>query len=67
MGRPEDALIEIRRLYFRAGRETIERDVRRAVQLLKGMRNEEERERARAYMDGLSQMRSEWRRSGRKS
>jgi hypothetical protein len=53
-------LEEIRRLYYQATRRTIERDVARAVRLLKSMPSEEERERAAVYMDGLSQMRSEW-------
>jgi hypothetical protein len=53
-------LAEIKRLYFNATKSTIERDLTRAVVLLKSMANEEERERAAVYMDGLSQMRSEW-------
>jgi hypothetical protein len=54
-----DRLAEIRRLYYRTTAATIERDLRRAIELLKQM-TEEERERAAVYMDGLSQMRSEW-------
>jgi hypothetical protein len=57
---PEAALAEIKRLYYRATRQTIDRDIARAVELLKSMPGEEERERATAYMDGLSQMRAEW-------
>jgi hypothetical protein len=55
-----DALAEIKRLYYQATRATIDRDLARAVALLKSMSSEEERERAAVYMDGLSQMRSEW-------
>jgi hypothetical protein len=55
-----DALAEIRKLYFNATRATIQRDLARAVALLKAMPTEEERQRAAVYMDGLSQMRSEW-------
>lgn len=55
-----DALDEIKRLYFNTTRTTVGRDLARAVQLLKGMATEEERERAAVFMDGLSQMRSEW-------
>jgi hypothetical protein len=55
-----DALSEIRRLYYSTSRSTIQRDLDRAIDLLKTMATEEERERAAAYMDGLSQMRSEW-------
>lgn len=53
-------LEEIRRLYYETTRHTITRDLARAVELLKSMATEEERERAAVYMDGLSQMRSEW-------
>lgn len=55
-----DALDEIKRLYYNATRTTIQRDLSRAVALLKAMPTEEDRERAAVYMDGLSQMRSEW-------
>jgi hypothetical protein len=55
-----DRLEEIKRLYYNATRTTIQNDLARAVALLKAMPTEEERERAAVYMDGLSQMRSEW-------
>ena len=51
---------EIKHLYYNATRATIQRDLKRAVDLLKAMPNDEERERVAVYMDGLSQMRSEW-------
>jgi hypothetical protein len=50
----------IRHLYFNATRSTIQRDLTRAIDLLKAMTTDEEREKAAVYMDGLSQMRSEW-------
>ena len=55
-----DPLSEIKQLYYQATKATIQRDVKRAVELLKAMQTEDERERAAVYMDGLSQMRSEW-------
>ena len=55
-----DALAEIKRLYYNTTRTTIQRDLARAVDLLKSMRDDDERQRAAVYMDGLSQMRSEW-------
>jgi hypothetical protein len=55
-----DKLAEIKRLYYQATAATIQRDLARAVEILKSMRTEEDRERAAVYMDGLSQMRSEW-------
>ena len=56
----EDPAEEIKKLYFNATRGSIKKDLARAVELLKSMRSEEERERVAVYMDGLSQMRSEW-------
>ena len=57
---PDDKLAEIKRLYYRTTRQTIKDDFARALQLLKSMDSEEQRERATVYMDGLSQMRSDW-------
>lgn len=51
---------EIKRLYYSATKATIQKDLARAIDLLRSMESEEERERAAVYMDGLSQMRSEW-------
>jgi hypothetical protein len=64
----DDKLREIRRLYFTATRETIDADLARALDLLKSMASEEERERATVYMEGLAQMRSDWarRRKGKR-
>ena len=59
-----DALAEIKRLYYNATRTTIQKDLSRAVSLLKSMPTDDDRERAAVYMDGLSQMRSEWAGSG---
>jgi hypothetical protein len=51
---------EIKRLYYETTRQTIQQDLAKALDLLKTMSSEEERERAAVYMDGLAQMRSEW-------
>ena len=56
----DDKLAEIKRLYFQTSRETITHDFARAVDLLKSMPNEAERERAAVYMDGLVEMRADW-------
>jgi hypothetical protein len=56
----EDKLAEIRRLYFKTTRQTIQEDLARALDLLKSMNTEAERERATVYMEGLAQMRSDW-------
>lgn len=60
MTRPPDALTEIRTLYYATTKATIVRDLERAIDLLKGLPSDEEREKAAVYMDGLAQMRSEW-------
>ena len=53
-------IAEIKRLYYQTSRHTIGQDFARAIDLVKSMTSEEERERVAVYMDGLSQMRSEW-------
>jgi len=62
----DDKHAEIKRLYYETTRQTIDQDLAKALDLLKSMPSEEERERAAVYMDGLAQMRSEWGRAGRK-
>ena len=57
---PDRALAEIREIYFKTTKRTIQHDLAHAIALLKTMTTEEDRERARVYMDGLAQMRSEW-------
>jgi hypothetical protein len=59
-----NTVAEIRAIYQRTTRATITRDLERAIALLKTLPTEEERERAAVYMDGLSQMRSEWKATG---
>ena len=55
-----DPVAEIKTIYQQTSRATIARDIERAIGLLKSLGSEEERERAAVFMDGLSQMRSEW-------
>ena len=57
----EEKIKQIKRLYYRATASTIERDLAEAVSILKTLGDETTRVRAAVYMDGLSQMRSEWR------
>jgi hypothetical protein len=56
----DDKLAEIRRIYYQTTRQTIAGDFDRAVQLLKSMNSEQERERATVYMEGLAEMRRDW-------
>lgn len=55
-----DLLAEIKQLYYGTTAATIDRDFARAIDLLKAMPSEEERERATVYMQGLAEMRKEW-------
>jgi hypothetical protein len=56
----KDPVAEIKKLYYSATKATIQKDLARAVDLLKQLPNEDERQKAAVYMDGLAQMRSEW-------
>lgn len=56
----DDKVAEIKRLYYHTTRATIQADLTRALDLLKSMSSEDERERVAVYMDGMSQMRSDW-------
>jgi hypothetical protein len=63
----DEKVAEIRRLYFRTTRHTIQQDLDRALGLLKSMNSEEERERATVYMEGLAQMRADWDRNQKRA
>ncbi|MEQ1911922.1 MAG: hypothetical protein ABMA15_24090 [Vicinamibacterales bacterium] len=58
----DDVLAEIRRLYFNATKHTIQQDLARALDLLKSIPSEDERERAAVFMEGLAEMRNDWQR-----
>jgi hypothetical protein len=60
-----DALTQIRTLYFRTTKATIEQDFDTAIDVLKSMATEDERDRAAVYMEGLAQMKSQWAAGGR--
>jgi hypothetical protein len=57
---PGDTLALLRRIYFKTTKQTIEHDFAHAIELLKSFETEEEREKATAYMHGLSELRKEW-------
>jgi hypothetical protein len=61
----DDKIAEIRRLYFRTTRKTIHEDLARALDLLKSISSEDQRERVTVYMEGLAQMRKDWNRGKR--
>jgi hypothetical protein len=54
------AIAEIRRIYFKTTRQTIDNDFAHAIELLKSLPTEEDRERATVYMEGIAQMRKDW-------
>ena len=53
-------LEEIKKLYYNATKATIQRDIARAIALLKAIPDEDTRQDAAVYMDGLAEMRTEW-------
>jgi hypothetical protein len=61
----DDKVAEIRRLYFQTTKESIQADLEKALDLLKSMPSEEERDRVAVFMDGMAQMRAEWGKGGK--
>lgn len=57
---PKAALAELRQIYFKTTKKTIEHDFDHAIDLLKSMPDEDAREKAVVYMEGIAQMRKEW-------
>ena len=60
-----EILAEIRALYFNTSAKTIERDFDRAIDLLKSIPLPEDRQRATVFMEGLAEMRKDWKRRKR--
>jgi hypothetical protein len=54
------ALSEIRQIYFKTSRRTIDHDFAHAIELLKSLPDEDARQKAHVYMEGLAEMRNEW-------
>ena len=63
---PKAALAQIREIYFKTTKRTIQHDIVHAIELLKRLPSEEDREKATVYMEGLAQMRAEWARAEKK-
>jgi hypothetical protein len=55
-----DKVAEIRRMYFAATPRTIQRDLERAIDILKSLADDDERGKAAVYMEGLNELRKEW-------
>jgi len=58
-----DPFDEIKRIYFSTTRQTIERDMARALELLTHMPTDEARQRVAGFMHGLSDLKREWKTS----
>jgi hypothetical protein len=56
---------EIRKMYFAATPKSIQRDIERAIDILKSLKDDEERSKAAVYMEGLNEMRKEWKHPNR--
>ena len=57
---PAAALAEIREIYFKTTKRTIDHDFAHAIDLLRSLPDEGIREKAAVYMEGLAEMRKEW-------
>jgi hypothetical protein len=57
---PESVVREIRDLYFKTTPRTIDEDFQAAVELVKSLPDETERQKATVYMQGLAEMRRDW-------
>jgi Ni,Fe-hydrogenase III small subunit len=57
---PKAVLAEIRTIYFKTTKKTIDHDFDHAIELLKSLADEEDREKATVYMEGIAQMQREW-------
>ena len=55
-----EVIAEIRQLYFKTTARTIDRDFDRAIDLIKSIRLPEDRQRATVFMEGLAEMRKDW-------
>jgi len=63
---PAAALAEIRQIYFKTTKQTIDNDLAHAIDLVKSLPDEETRSKAHVYMEGLAEMAREWQRGSGK-
>lgn len=62
-----DPFDEIRRIYFSTTKQTIDRDMSRALELLTHMPSDEARQRVAGFMHGLADLKREWKPRTRKA
>ncbi|HYT75050.1 MAG TPA: hypothetical protein VEL79_09910 [Vicinamibacterales bacterium] len=55
-----EKMAEIRKMYFEATPKTIQRDLDRAIDIMKSLMDDDERSKAAVYMEGLNELRKEW-------
>ena len=60
MSTDQDKIDAIRKMYFAATPKTIQRDFERAIDLLKTLKDDDARGKAAVYMEGLNELRKEW-------
>jgi hypothetical protein len=63
---PAEIVAEIRAIYFKTTKQTIENDFAYAIELLKSLPDEDTRGKAHVYMEGLAEMRKEWTRPAKR-
>ena len=57
---PATTLAELRRIYFKTTKKTIEYDFAHAIDLLKTIESEDDRQKASVFMEGINELRKEW-------
>jgi hypothetical protein len=62
---PKAALAELRQIYFKTTKQTIDNDLIQAIELFKKL-SEEDQEKGVVYMEGIGEMRKEWGRTEKK-
>ena len=63
-GKPDPAasIAEIRQIYFKTTKRTIDGDLAHAIELAKSIPDEDLRSRAHVYMEGLAELAKDWQR-----
>jgi hypothetical protein len=57
---PARTLAELRRIYFKTTKKTIDHDFAHAIALLQTIASEEDRQKASVFMEGINELRKEW-------
>ena len=57
---PAAALAELRRIYFKTTKQSIDHDFAHAIALVKTIASEEDRQKASVFMEGINELRKEW-------